>query len=239
MKTLLFALFLGLVLASNMLGMCAGCSNIYIPPTVAPPSIGTGAAVTGGAPVEGVVQATPTPLGSGFLLSGPMDVEASADTLTLQFTLTATFQPQTSTQYWVYSILSDFIWSNTLGTTAQLDSVTSDASILSGTCPPDTGCGTLAQGSTSLVGSTPIPIPYDPASTYSYDVSAYLLSSYWGTSSIALSNTQSYTLVTRPHSTSVAWRLARSSASICRKAASFLAAPLSPLPGGSPCWASG
>jgi hypothetical protein len=150
-----------------------------------------GAAVTGGDPVGS--PATPSLFGSGFLLEGPMDVQASTNTLQLQYTVTATFTPLTTTQYWAYSFLSDFIWSNLTGTQAQLDSVTSDAYILSGTCPPNTGCSTLAQGSTSL---GPIRLLYDPADTYSSDVTASYLSSYWGTTSpVWLFTNNSYTLV--------------------------------------------
>ncbi len=192
MKTLLLAFSLALVLASNMLGMCIGCGGTYLPPTLGQPSLGSGAAVTGGTAVE--APPAPSLFGSGFLIAGPMDVQASSSSLQLQFTLTSTFTPNTSTQYWIYSFLGDFIWSNQLGTTAQLDSVTSDAYINLGTCaPPDTGCTTLADGSTSL---GPISIPYDPASTYSSGVNAYYLSSYWGTtSSVGLNSGATYTLV--------------------------------------------
>ena len=197
MKTLLLALVLALALATNMLGVCIACGGTYLPPIVDPPSLGGGTAVTGGIPVG--APPTPSVFGAGFLIAGPMDVLASSDALQLQFTLTATFQPRTSTQYWVYSFLSDLIWSNLQGTTAQLDSVTSDAYI--GTCP---GTDCLAEGSTSLSLSQ---IPYNPGSTYSDALSAVsssdpaasypaYLSSYWGTtSSVYLSSGSIYTLV--------------------------------------------
>ena len=189
MKTLLIVLFLALALPSAMLAM-ACCGFTYIPPSVDPPSISGDAAFAGGtllAPLP-----TPTLFGPGFLLQGPMDVQANADTLQLQYTVTAAFTPKTTTQYWVYSFLSDFIWSNLSTTQAVLDSVTSDAYIGSGTCP-GAGCGILAEGSTSLHLDH---ILYDPASTYSAGVNASSLFSFWGTtSSVGLVANQSYTLV--------------------------------------------
>jgi MYXO-CTERM domain-containing protein len=127
-----------------------------------------------------------------------MDVQAGAgisltDILTLQYTVTATFQPTMDTQYWVDSYLGDFIWSNTYGTQAQLDSVTSETYIDPGDC--GTSCDiadALAQGTTSL---GPISIPYDPANSIAGAVNSYLLSAYWGTDSTQLYAADTYTLV--------------------------------------------
>jgi hypothetical protein len=188
-KTFLIALLLTLVLASNLPATIC-CGFVYVPPTVDPPTMGGAPGVTGGSLLA--APPTPTLFGPGFLLQGPMDVQANNTTLQLQYSITATFTPQTTTQYWIYSQLTDFIWSNTLGTNAVLDSVTSIAYINDGTCTVS-GCTTLATSSTTL---GPFSLLFDAATSYSNSVNATPLFSFWGTfSPVGLSAYHTYTLV--------------------------------------------
>jgi hypothetical protein len=190
-KTFVLAGAVVLLLCSNLEAMCINCTVVYLPPVVGPPSIEGGATVNGGTPVQSSPPEPTLLSNSGFFLSGPMDVQGNpgSTALTLSYTVTATFQPQSTTQYWVYSLLSDWIWSNTEGTNAELDSVVSEAYI-------DYGGTQLGYGSvTDSLGL----LSYDPAATWSSDVNADVLWRYWSSPAPVLLN--QYTTYTLVHTT--------------------------------------
>ena len=99
--------------------------------------------------------------------------------------VTATFTPESTNQYWVYSSLTDWIWSNTNGTTAKLDSVVSDAYIDDG--GTQLGFGSVTKSLSSL--------RYDPATTWSSGVNADLQWSWSSPASVLLFKDRTYTLV--------------------------------------------
>jgi hypothetical protein len=188
-KTFVLAGAVVLLLCSNLEAMCINCVSVYLPPVVGQPSIVGGATVNGGTPVQSSPPEPTLLSNSGFFLSGPMDVLGDGSTsTTLSYTVTATFQPQSTTQYWVYSLLSDWIWSNTEGTNAELDSVVSEAYIDYG--GTQLGYGSVTDSLSSLL--------YDPAETWSSGVNADVLWRYWSSPApVLLSQNTTYTLVHR------------------------------------------
>jgi hypothetical protein len=193
LRTFLLTTLLAFVCATQIRATCLGC--YYTPPSINPPSVGSGADVSGGIPLP-PDPSRPLYTGtyySGFVVTGPMDVKAAGGDLTLQFTVTAAFTPNTTTNYWIHSSLYDLLWSNLPGTGATVESLTSDAYIGTGTCPGE--CTILAEAST-VAGGTPAAIPYDPASDIATASDFLALWDSWSTSvPVGLAANQDYTLV--------------------------------------------
>ena len=195
MRTFLLTLLCALVCAIQVQATAIGYS--YIPPTIDPPTLATAPSVTGGTPLSSPTLDLYTgTFGTGIVIGGPMDVQASpvGGNLTLQFTMLSTFTPQTTSDYRIYSFLYDQIWSNLSGTSAQVQSLTSTAYIATGTCTPP-GCSILAQNNTTAFG-TPSAIPYDPATDIS-GVSSFLglFGGSWTSTPVLLNAYEGYTLV--------------------------------------------